>query len=342
MTILNPNVPAKLTLTGVNTAWSGAITVPTNVQLRSTVAALGSGALTVSGSLVLTTTPVLSVGANAGFNASYHSSALIGTGVVGGFDYSLVAPAAMRSEDTVDLANGNGTIPNPAIPGFNRDHNAELWTGILNVTTGGAYTFYTSSDDGSLLYVDGAQVVQNDFPQGVFERNGNFTLSPGLHSVIVKYGQGTGGGGMHAHYLGADTGGAQVLIGSIPGTVTNTGTHILGTSTLGTVDLGANGTGGFDLAAVNTTVTGPMVLQNSFNLVITGVTGYETLTQQGAVTLNGTHLFNIGVDQVLNGTQNASTGADMVISGNIGEASTSSIIKTGPRTLTLSGTNSFI
>ena len=345
MNILNPNSPAQLTLTGNNAVWNGAITVPSNVQLRAVVGgsgnALGSGPLTVGGSLVLITTPNLVAGPNAGFTAGYYSSALIGSGIVGGFDYSLVTPAAVRSEATIDLANGNGTIPNPPIPGFNQDHNSELWTGTLNITTGGAYTFFTSSDDGSLLYLDGERLVENDFAQGVTERSGNTVLTPGLHSVIVKFGQGTGGGGMHANYLGADTGNSKVLIGSIGGTVTNNGTNILGTNTISTVlDLGSNG--GFDLAATNTTVTSALALQANAAVTVTGITGYETLTLAGPVTLNGAHTFTIGVDQVLNGAQNASTGADAVISGNIGEAAAgSTLTKTGPRTLTLSGMNTF-
>ena len=67
--------------------------------------------------------------------------------------------------------------PNPAIPGFNHDHNAELWTGILNVTAGGAYTFSASRDDGSPLCLEGEQLVQNDFAQPVTERSGNTTLT---------------------------------------------------------------------------------------------------------------------------------------------------------------------
>ena len=347
MNILNPASAAQLTLTGNNSGWSGAVNVPTNVQLRAVVGgsgnALGTGVKTISGSLVLITTPTLVAGPNAGFSARYYSSALIGSGVVGGFDYGLNTPAAVRNEATVDIVNGTGTIPNPAIPGFNQDHNAELWTGILNITTGGAYTFFTSSDDGSLLYLDGQQLVQNDFAQGVTERSGNTTLTPGLHSVIVKFGQGTGGGGMHAHYQGADTANAHVLIGSIGGTVTNTGLPVLGTNTISTpITLGTSGTGGFDLAAVNTTVTGALTLENNIGMTVTGVTGSEVLTLAGSVTLNGAHTITVGIDQVLNGAQNASAGADVVISGNIGETIVgSTITKTGPRTLTLSGTNAF-
>ncbi len=346
MNILNPVAPRTLTLTGNNSAWSGAITVPTNVQLRAVVGgsgnALGTGALTVNGSLVVTTTPNLVAGPTMGFTAGYYSSALIGTGIVGGFDFGLVTPAAVRTELTIDLANGNGTIPNPPIPGFNQDHNAELWTGILNITTGGNYTFFTSSDDGSLLYLDGEQLVQNDFAQGVTERSGTKAVTAGLHSVIVKYGQGTGGGGMHANYQGADTGNNKLLIGDpAGGLVTTNGSNVLGTNTISTVlDLGSNG--GFDLAATNTTVTSALALQANAAVTVTGVTGFETLTLAGAVTLNGAHTLTVGRDQVLNGAQNASAGADVVISGNIGEvAPGSTLTKTGPRTLTLSGTNSF-
>ena len=347
MNILNTATPGQLTLTANNAAWSGAITVPTNVQLRAVVGgsgnALGTGTRTVNGSLVLITTPNLVAGPNAGFSARYYNSGLLGTGVVGGFDFGLNTPLIARDEATINIANANGTQPNPPVAGLNLNNNGALWTGILNITTGGTYTFFTSSDDGSLLYLDGEQLVQNDFAQGPTERSGNTVLTPGLHSVIVKFAQGTGGSAMNANYQGADTGNAHVLIGSIAGTVTNTGSQILGTSTItDNLNLGASGTGGFDLAAVNTTVTGTVTLQNSLGLTVTGVTGSETLTLAGAVTLNGAHTFTIGINQVVNGIQFGSAGADLVISGNIGEGTPgSSITKTGPRTLTLSGTNSF-
>jgi autotransporter-associated beta strand protein len=350
LTVLTPPSPATLTIQGNNAAWTGGIDAPANVQIRVIEGGqhgLGTGVVNAPGGLFMTLTPDLPATlANAGFSARYYvSQFLIGTGVAGGFDPGFFSPIATRSEDVIDLLDtpNGGTIPNPPVPGLPQDHNLELWTGVLNVAAGGSYTFSTASDDGSLLYLDGQQLVQNDFAQGLTERFGSVSLTPGLHSLIVKFGQGTGGGGMHAYYQGPDTSDSKILIGSIPDTVTNNGSAILGTTIITRdIPLGTAGNNGFDLAAVNATVQSALVFQPGISLSVTGVTGNELLTQTGPVTLNGSNQFTLGIIQIPNGASGASAGADMLIVGNIGEAVPGSeLVKAGPRTLTLSGTNTY-
>ncbi len=48
-----------------------------------------------------------------------------------------------------------------AIPGTPPDRFAVTWRGRFDVLTAGAYTFCTTSDDGSWLLIDGVQVVDN-------------------------------------------------------------------------------------------------------------------------------------------------------------------------------------
>jgi hypothetical protein len=47
--------------------------------------------------------------------------------------------------------------------------------------------FYTSSDDGSRLYVGTELVVNNDGDHGMTERNGKVTLKSGDHAIKVTY-----------------------------------------------------------------------------------------------------------------------------------------------------------
>src|SRR5262249_21324731 len=58
----------------------------------------------------------------------------------------------------------------------NANNYAIRYTGLLNIGTGGTYTFSTTSDDGSALYIDGVKVVNNDFFQGATQRSGTVTL----------------------------------------------------------------------------------------------------------------------------------------------------------------------
>ena len=79
------------------------------------------------------------------------------------------------------------------------------YTGTINIANGGIYTFFTTSDDGSALYIDGVQVVGNDFSQGPTERSGSTTLAAGTHSIEIRYFEGGGGETLAVHVSGPDT-----------------------------------------------------------------------------------------------------------------------------------------
>jgi hypothetical protein len=79
---------------------------------------------------------------------------------------------------------------------------AVVWQGWLQTDQAGQYTFYTRSDDGSKLFIDGALVVNNDGDHGVTERSGALTLSPGRHAIRVEYYNAEGGFWLDAFYKG--------------------------------------------------------------------------------------------------------------------------------------------
>ena len=67
------------------------------------------------------------------------------------------------------------------------DYFALRFTGYINIQTGGEYTLYTNSDDGSKLYIDGALVVDNDGLHGTQDRSGIVSLAAGKHLIVVTY-----------------------------------------------------------------------------------------------------------------------------------------------------------
>jgi len=67
------------------------------------------------------------------------------------------------------------------------------WSGFIKIPAAGTYTFFTTSDDGSLLYIDGTLVVNNNFCQGPTERSGTATLTEGCHEITVVYAEAGGG-----------------------------------------------------------------------------------------------------------------------------------------------------
>src|SRR5262249_6550638 len=80
------------------------------------------------------------------------------------------------------------------------DNIASRFTGFIYVATDANYTFYTRSDDGSVLYVDGAQVVDNNGSHGMQDRQGTVHLTPGFHAIKIATFEGGGGAGLQASW----------------------------------------------------------------------------------------------------------------------------------------------
>ena len=85
-------------------------------------------------------------------------------------------------------------------------NTAVVFTAQLEVSTPGEYTFYTTSDDGSTLYVDNQLVVNNDGDHGVQERSGSVSLAKGKHTLKIEYFNGGGGYYLDAKYQGPGIG----------------------------------------------------------------------------------------------------------------------------------------
>lgn len=79
---------------------------------------------------------------------------------------------------------------------------AVVFESYLEVIEEGTYNFFTNSDDGSKLYVNGAGIVDNDGDHGVMERSGALELSEGRHLVRVEFFNGGGGYHLDVKYSG--------------------------------------------------------------------------------------------------------------------------------------------
>ncbi|MBU0473713.1 MAG: GH92 family glycosyl hydrolase [Bacteroidetes bacterium] len=67
------------------------------------------------------------------------------------------------------------------------DHYGFKFTGYIKIPAKGSYQFYTLSDDGSVLYIDGKQVVGNDGSHAALEATGIIALKEGYHSFTLLY-----------------------------------------------------------------------------------------------------------------------------------------------------------
>lgn len=88
------------------------------------------------------------------------------------------------------------------VPGGAQDAFATRQGAHLKIERSGRYTFFTVSDDGSRLYINGQQVVDNDGLHGMVERRGTVELSLGLHEIVVTYFDNGGGDGLRVLWEG--------------------------------------------------------------------------------------------------------------------------------------------
>jgi alpha-L-fucosidase len=109
-------------------------------------------------------------------------------------DFSKLAPVKQGYLERFDLS-----------PEVKAEYFGIEYAGFIRVPTDGVYAFYTDSDDGSSLYVDGTKVVDNDGLHGMKEVKGVIALASGLHPIRVDFFQKSGGVDLKVSYEGPAT-----------------------------------------------------------------------------------------------------------------------------------------
>jgi hypothetical protein len=130
-------------------------------------------------------------------------------------DFSKLKPKKQGTADNFTLA-----------PRSRSNHFGFKFEGYINIKRSGKYTFYTTSDDGSILYINGKKVVKNDGLHPATERSGSVRLSAGKHEIKVVYFEGKGDETLRVKYAGPG-----VDKKSIPNSVLSTGKSSGGTAT---------------------------------------------------------------------------------------------------------------
>lgn len=96
-----------------------------------------------------------------------------------------------------------GVMPKIALPAKRAlQYYGVEYSGYVSVPETGVYTFYISSDDGSLLYIGDSLLVNNDFEHGAVEKEGTVALAKGLHKIRVGYFQAQGSDALEVEYQG--------------------------------------------------------------------------------------------------------------------------------------------
>ena len=82
------------------------------------------------------------------------------------------------------------------------DDFAVKYSGDFAVSRGGEYTFHMTSDDGSRLFIDGEEVLDNDGMHGPIEKTVKVNLDSGIHSIEMLYFEGLTGGRVDLDWSG--------------------------------------------------------------------------------------------------------------------------------------------
>ncbi len=113
-----------------------------------------------------------------------------------GISYKYFEPSGkidMSAVQSDPVSTGVAEIISVA-PKKRKEKFALSFEGYVKIEKEGAYTFFSASDDGSILFIDGAEVVNNDGKHGGNgEKSGRAFLKKGLHKIQVQYYDSGGG-----------------------------------------------------------------------------------------------------------------------------------------------------
>ena len=115
-----------------------------------------------------------------------------GTGLKGDYydNEDFTAFELTRVDPTIDFNYGNSA---PA-PGMGNSSFSIRWTGFVEAEFSQTYTFYTLTDDGVRLWVNGQLLIDRWVNQGPTEYNGSITLQAGTkYAIQMDYYDHTGG-----------------------------------------------------------------------------------------------------------------------------------------------------
>jgi hypothetical protein len=92
-------------------------------------------------------------------------------------------PTVTRVEKQVNVEGTTDKWPGTELT----SHFYARWTGVIKIAKDGKYKFITSSDDGSRLFIDGKQVVDNGGLHAMEEKDGDVELKTGNHDIKIEF-----------------------------------------------------------------------------------------------------------------------------------------------------------
>ena len=145
----------------------------------------------------ITVTPPVPVGTGAGLRGVYYN----GINLEG-------SPLLTRIDTSInfELIYATHVVLSPAPGIVPEDKYSVRWTGQVQPQYSETYTFYTQSDDGIRLWVNGVKLVDNWTNQSVTEKSGTIALIAGQkYDIVIEYYENTGEAVTKLLWSGAST-----------------------------------------------------------------------------------------------------------------------------------------
>lgn len=286
-TFNGPTVVSAGTLTVLNGGLNGSVVISNGATL---VASGASGSTGLLGEYFNNTANQANLISLFTFNQS-----------LSGLTPNLVAATFTNGlNGNLDFNNNGNAFP----PGYNSGtpvFQARM-TGHFFAPTNGVYVFGTASDDGSMVYIDGAAVVTNNIAQAVTARYGSIYLSNGLHNITYAY---NNTGGAYGFYTEI----------ALPGGTTNRVPQSM--LAWGNVIGNLSGDVGSALIVSNGTLTVFQTADQTFAGNLSSAATNDNLSKVGAATLT------------LSGTNSGFLGTIAINNGNLRIANTDALPTTG-------------
>lgn len=110
-------------------------------------------------------------------------------------DFPVIAagtkPAVSRVDATINIEDSEDAVPGTTLS----EHFYIRWTGVVRVPKDGTYTFAINSDDGSRVFIDDKEVIDNGGVHAMEEKSGELALKSGDHKIKVEFFENEGGAG---------------------------------------------------------------------------------------------------------------------------------------------------
>lgn len=148
--------------------------------------------------------------------------------------FNSTTPGLIRVDSTLNFSASNswGNIVPPATGTVTNPENYSVrWTGNIYIATGGTYTFYLLSDDGSYMWFDDAALAASPTIASATINNGGLhspatvsatiDLPAGMHPVTIFYGENTG-----LNQLTLEYSSAAITRRTVPGSILCSSAHL--------------------------------------------------------------------------------------------------------------------